>query len=301
VAVQPSELVVSPLLLSPPGPVPPTAIAKSRFAGLGRSLELWIPGGVLILIVFLCVFGPAVFNLPSPVGGSILNASLPMFSKGHLLGTDPIGNDILSRLLYGGRVSIEVGLGTNVIGIVVGGLLGIGAAVRGGWVEAVVMRILDVLIAFPSLVLVLAVVEALGPGELNVIYALAFFSVPAFARLARSATIRLREQNFVLASRLGGARSKSIIFGHIVPNVAPQLLTYSCLAISVTILLEAALSFLGLGVVPPQPSWGDMIYQGEQYLSGDPNYVLVPSICLFITAASLNLFGDGLRARWSSR
>jgi peptide/nickel transport system permease protein len=298
VAVQPSELVIDPF-----GPIsaPAAMKAPSRFAGLARQLEVWIPGGMLALVIFLCFLGPYVFDMASPTGGSIVNANLGILSRGHLLGTDSIGNDILSRLMYGGRVSIEVGLGANLIGLVVGGLLGITAAYRGGLFEAIVMRVLDVLIAFPSLVLTLAVVEALGPGELHVIYALSFFSVPAFARLARAATLRLRDQNFILAARLGGANPLRVIFGHIIPNVAPQLSTFSCLQISVAILLEAALSFLGLGVTPPAPSWGDMIAAGQQYLSSNANLVLIPSICLFITAASLNLLGDGLRARWSSR
>lgn len=297
-AVQPRDLGVdSAVILSAPPPEETT----SRWANLGRSLEVWGPAGVLILIVFLCYLGPYIFSVPSPINGSIIDANLPMGSPGHLFGTDPVGNDILSRLMYGGRVSIEVGLGTTVIGMAVGGLVGIIAAYKGGLLETIIMRILDVLIAFPSLVLTLAVAEALGPGELHVIYALAFFSVPAFARLARAQALRLRELDFVLAARLSGNKSMKTIVGHIIPNVAPTLLTFSCLGISVVILIEAALSFLGLGVRPPAPSWGDMISQGQQYLATDPNLVLVPSICLFITAAALNLLGDGLRARWSSR
>jgi len=249
----------------------------------------------------LGVESAVILSAPPPEEAASRWANLGIGHGGHLLGTDPVGNDIFSRLLYGGRVSIEVGLGTNAIGMAVGGMIGIIAAYRGGIVETIIMRILDVLIAFPSLVLTLAIAEALGPGELHVIYALSFFSVPAFARLARAQALRLRELDFVLAARLSGNRSMGTIFGHIVPNVAPTLITFSCLGISVVILIEAALSFLGLGVRPPAPSWGDMISQGQQYLATNPNLVLVPSICLFITAASLNLLGDGLRARWSAR
>jgi peptide/nickel transport system permease protein len=297
-AIQPRELgAESAVILS----APPPEAATSRWANFGRSLEVWGPGGVLIFIVFMCYLGPYVFGVPSPINGSIIDANLGIGSPGHLLGTDPVGNDIFSRLLYGGRVSIEVGLGTTAIGMIVGGMIGIIAAYSAGITETVIMRVLDVLIAFPSLVLTLAIAEALGPGELHVIYALSFFAVPAFARLARAQALRLRELDFVLAARLSGNRPLRTIIGHIVPNVAPQLITFSCLGISVVILIEAALSFLGLGVRPPAPSWGDMISQGQQYLATNPNLVLVPSICLFITAASLNLLGDGLRARWSSR
>jgi peptide/nickel transport system permease protein len=165
----------------------------------------------------------------------------------------------------------------------------------------VIMRVLDVFIAFPSLVLALAIAEYLGPGELNVIWALSFFSVPAFARLARAQTLRLRESNFILAARLSGTRSGRVIFAHIIPNVISQLVTFSFLGVSITIILEASLSFLGLGVRLPNPSWGDMISQGQEYLSSNPDLVLIPSAFLFATVVALNVLGDGLRARWGQR
>jgi peptide/nickel transport system permease protein len=233
------------------------------------------------------------------VGGNILSANLPPFSPGHPLGTNPVGNDILSQILYGGRVSFEVGLGTNLIGLVVGGLLGTVAAYRGGLLDAVIMRVLDVLIAFPSLVLALAIAEGLGPGELNVIWALSFFTVPAFARIARAATLRLREQTFMLAAQLVGTRSWRMLLRHIAPNVLPQLVTFGLLGVGVAIILEGALSFLGLGVRPPNPSWGNMIALGQQTLTAQPQLVLIPSIFVFVTVLALNLLGDALRVRWA--
>ncbi|HLH69003.1 MAG TPA: ABC transporter permease [Candidatus Dormibacteraeota bacterium] len=263
------------------------------------SLDIVIPAAVLILIAGGCFLGPLILPIPKPVGGNILSANLPPFSPGHILGTNPVGNDILSQILYGGRVSFEVGIGTNLIGLVVGGLLGTVAAYRGGVMDAIIMRILDVLIAFPSLVLALAIAEGLGPGELNVIWALSFFTVPAFARIARAATLRLREQTFMLAAQLAGTRSWRMLFRHIAPNILPQLVTFGLLGVGVAIILEGALSFLGLGVRPPNPSWGNMIALGQQTLTAQPQLVLIPSIFVFVTVLALNLLGDALRIRWA--
>jgi peptide/nickel transport system permease protein len=269
--------------------------------GRVRTLEIWIPAGILILIIGACFLWPLVYPVPPPTGGSILDAGLPPFSPGHILGTDPVGNDILSRLLHGGQVSFEVALAVNVIGLAVGGLLGIFAGYRGGATDAVVMRVLDVLIAFPALVLALVIAEALGPSELHTIWALSFFAVPAFGRLARSATLRLREQPFMLAARLSGTGTWRMLLRHVVPNIAPQLTTFALLGAGIVIILEGALSYLGLGIPPPGPSWGNMIALGAQTLTASPELVLIPSLCLFVTVVCLNLLSDGLRARWGVR
>jgi len=269
--------------------------------GRARALEIWVPAGVLILIAAACFLWPLVYPVPPPVGGSILNAGLPPFSPGHILGTDPVGNDILSRLLYGGRVSFEVGVATALIGLVVGGLLGIVAGYQGGVVDAIVMRVLDVLIAFPSLVLALVIAEALGPSELHTIWAISFYSVPAFGRISRAATLRLREQTFMLAARLSGTGGRRMLLRHVVPNILPQLTTFALLGVGIAIILEGALSYLGLGIPPPGPSWGNMIALGAQTLTASPELVLIPSLCLFVTVLCLNLLGDALRARWGVR
>lgn len=276
----------------------PAAAAGRR---LRRSLALSVPAGLLVLIVAACFLWPLVGNVPPPVGGSVLDAGLPAGTPGHLLGTDAAGNDIFSRLLYGGRVSLEVGAATQVIGIVGGGLIGMIAGYSRGLLAAVLMRVLDVFIAFPSLVLALAIAEGLGPGELHVIWALAFYSVPAFARLARSATLRLRDQNFMLAASLSGTPRWRIVLFHLAPNLLPQLMTFALLGAGVAIIQEGALSFLSLGVPPPGASWGNMIASGMQTMSVRPSLVLLPCLALLITVAALNLLGDALRARWSAR
>jgi peptide/nickel transport system permease protein len=287
-------------------PVPDTAMSlafgmRGRARGWARSLEIAIPGTLIGLLLFFCFIWPLVYPVPKPVGGSLLTPHLPLWSPGHVLGTDIVGNDVMSRILYGGQVSFEVAAAVQVIGLVIGGLLGMAAAYRGGWVEAVLMRVLDVFIAFPSLVLVLAIADGLGPSKMHVIWALSAFSIPAFGRVARAATLRLRDQPFVVAARLSGTRSWRIIFGHIAPNMMPQLLTFSLLGASIIIILEGALDFLGYGIPAPGASWGNMISVGVQYIAVYPVFVLVPSVFLFFTAVCLNLMGDGLRARWGVR
>jgi peptide/nickel transport system permease protein len=274
-------------------PAEPVAFRR----GWTRSLDLVIPGAMIGVILFLCFVWPLFGIVPKPTGGNVLDANVPSFSSGHPLGTDQVGNDLWSRLLYGGRNSLEIAFAVNLIGLVVGGLLGAFAAYWGSFTDTVIMRILDVLIAFPSLVLALAVAQSLGASKLHTIYALCFFSVPAFARLARAGTLRLRERPFMLAARLAGTRAPRILLRHVAPNIVPQLATFGLLGIGVTIILEGALSFLGLGVPPPEPSWGNMIFDGQAVLSAEPKLVLLPSAFLFVTVLAFNLLGDALRAR----
>jgi peptide/nickel transport system permease protein len=272
-----------------------------RARGWLRSAEITVPGSILVLLLFFCFIWPLIYPVPKPIGGSLTTVNLPLFSPGHIFGTDDVGNDIMSRILYGGRVSFEVAAGVQVIGLVAGGLLGMAAAYRGGWVDAVLMRILDVFLAFPSLVLVIAIADSLGPSEMHVIWALSAFSIPAFARVSRAATLRLRDQPFVVAARLSGSRAWRIIFQHIVPNMAPQLLTFTMLGAGLTIILEGGLDFLGYGIPQPTATWGNMIATGQQFISVYPDLVLVPTVFLLLTCVCLNMMSDGLRARWGVR
>jgi peptide/nickel transport system permease protein len=262
--------------------------------------DIWAPL-LLLALLFGCLASPLIFPVPPPVGGSILDANYPLFSSGHVLGTDNNGNDVWSRLLHGGRTSLIIAFSVNLIGFVVGGLLGSVSAYLGGTADTVIMRILDALIAFPSLILVLAVAQALGPGETNSIWALSFFSVPAFSRLARAATLRLRAQPFLTAADLSGTATWRVLLYHIAPNIIPQLTTFALLGMSTVVNIEGAASFLGLGVRLPQPSWGNMIHQGMSNLTTTPTLVLLPSLFLFITALSFNLLSEALRTRWTQR
>lgn len=278
---------------APPAPAPARAWL--------RRLGIIVPAALIAVIVLGCFLGPVVLPIPRPTGGDVLNAGLPSFSPGHPLGTDPNGNDILSRILYGGRNSLIVAVSVNVIGLIAGGLFGALSGYAGGALDTLIMRVLDIFIAFPALVLIIAVAQSLGPSEVTAVLALAFFSIPANARVARAATLNLRERPFIAAAQLCGTSRTRMLLRHIVPNIFPQLITFATLGMGLIIVLEGALSFLGLGIPAPAPSWGNMISDGQQSLSATPWLVLWPSGALFLTVLSFNLLGDGLRARWSSR
>jgi peptide/nickel transport system permease protein len=297
-------MAAAPTELAVPGGLEPVSAAPAAGRGRGRLRTyagIGVPSLLVLLIFALCFVWPVIGPVPPPTGGSVLDANLPLFSPGHFLGTDAVGNDEWSRLLYGGRASLEIALAVNALGLLVGGLLGAVAAYLGGWRDSVIMRVLDVLIAFPSLVLALAVAEGLGPSEVHAIWALSFFSVPAFGRIARAATLRVREQNYMVAAGLSGTGHTRTLVRHVVPNILPQLLTFALLGMGITVILEGALSFLGLGIPPPAPSWGNMIAAGQGLLSAQPRFVLLPSLALFVTVVSFNLLGDALRAHWSER
>jgi peptide/nickel transport system permease protein len=268
---------------------------------VARNLEVALPAAVLGLIAAACFLGPLVLPVPPPTGGSVLDSYLDAGSPGHLLGTDPNGNDILSRILHGGRSSLVVAVAVNVLGLLVGGTLGALSGHVGGAVDTVIMRVLDVLIAFPSLVLTLAVAQSLGASQTNTILALAFFSIPAFARISRAATLRLRELPFMAAAQLAGTPGWRVLLRHIAPNITPQLITFGMLGMGIVMVIEGALSFLGLGIPLPAPSWGNMIAQGQQSLSATPMLVVWPCVALFVTVLAFNLLGETLRARWSGR
>jgi peptide/nickel transport system permease protein len=282
-----------------PPPLPSLVNARRlRAQRLGRGLRLWVPAGVLILLVAICFLLPLVVTLPSPTNGNIIVNNEPPFSPGHWLGTNVQGVDMFSQLVYGGQVAIEISLSVTVLGMAIGCTLGIVAAYFGGWVDAVISRLLDILIAFPALVLALVIAEGLGPSETHVIAALSVFSIPAFGRIARGATLTIRGLPYMTAARLCGTRAWRIIARHILPNILPGIVTFSLLGIGIVIILEGALDFLGYGIPVPEASWGSMIASGQQLLTAQPEYVLIPSIVLLITVVALNTLGDALRERW---
>ena len=294
----PDVTLASPL----PPPLPSLVNARRlRAQRVGRALRLWVPAGVLILLLAICFLLPLVVSLPSSTKGNIIYNNEPPFSPGHILGTDVQGVDIFSQLVYGGQVAFEVGVSVTLIGIAIGGTLGVIAGYFGGWVDAVISRVFYILIAFPALVLALVIAEGLGPSEMHTIWALSVFGIPAVGRVTRGATLTIRGLPFMVAARLAGTRGWRIITRHIVPNIAPTIVTFSLLGIGVVIILEGALDFLGYGIPSPTPSWGRMIANGQQILSAQPEYVLIPSIALLITVASLNMLGDALRERWGTQ
>ena len=288
-----------------PGTAPPLPSLVSarhlRNQRVGRALRLWVPAVILIALFFICFIWPYVYTIPSGTVGNILAAQEPPFSPGHWLGTDPVGVDVFAMLVYGGQVAFEVGFAVTAIGMVIGGLIGLAAGYFGGWTDTVLSRIIDVLIAFPALVLALAVAEVLQPSEQHLIWALTVFSVPAFARVTRGSTLVVRQLPFIQAARLSGTRSWRIILKHVLPNVIPGIISFSLIGVGIVVILEGALDFLGLGIQQPKPSWGAMIAKGQTVLTATPEYVLIPSIVLLIFVMALNLLGDALRERWGVR
>jgi peptide/nickel transport system permease protein len=275
--------------------------SERRWSGRWRVSLYGLALSLQLLIFLACFVLPVVSALPPPVGGSVIEANLPILSRGHLFGTDANGNDVLSRIVHGGRTSLLIAIAVNLMGLTIGGALGAVSGYIGGLTDMIIMRTLDVLMAFPPLILVIAIAQSLGPAATHTIWALAFFSIPAFARISRAATLRLREQPFMTAALLAGTPLWRILMRHITPNVLPQLATFSLLGIGAVINLEGAVSYLGLGVPLPQPSWGNMIFDGQRTLSATPALVLLPSAFLFLTVLSFNLLSDRLRARWEFR
>ncbi|PYM92820.1 MAG: hypothetical protein DME04_13660 [Candidatus Rokuibacteriota bacterium] len=213
----------------------------------------------------------------------------------YLLGADEFGRDILSRVIYGARVALLVGVLSSAIALVGGLLLGVIAGFAGGWLDAVMMRALEILLAFPYLLLALAIVAALGTGTLNTTIAVGIWGVPAVTRIVRGSVLALREAEYVGAARALGAPSPALLRRHILPNIVPGLIVYGTLFMANAILLEAALSFLGLGVQPPTASWGLMVSTGRDVLLVAPHVATVPGLAIMVAVLAFNLVGDGLR------
>ncbi len=211
------------------------------------------------------------------------------------LGTDTMGRDVISRLIYGARVSLSVGLLSPLIGFFLGGILGCLAGYFRGRLEAIIVAAMDVILAFPGIVLLLAITFYLGPSLRNLVIALGFLTIPAFSRVARAKTLTLRELEFVQAARLSGVSNFTILVREILPNVIAPMAAYALLVVSFMIMAEGALSFLGLGVPAPTPSWGGMIAEGREVLEEAPHVSMIPAAVMFLTVMSLNLIGDSLR------
>jgi peptide/nickel transport system permease protein len=252
----------------------------------------WASSLVLAVAIIAAVFAPWI--APVDPGFQDLERRLEGPSREHPLGLDELGRDILSRLLFGARVSLAVGLCVVSLAGTVGTAIGAVAGYAGGRVDAALMRLADAVLAFPGILLAIALVAVVGPALSNLVLALVAMGWVGYARLVRGQVLRLREQEFVAAARVMGLRRRRIVFRHLLPNVLPTLLVQASLSMAGAILAEAGLSFLGLGIQAPTPSWGAMISAGRSHLLDAPHLALFPGLAILVTVMSLNFLGDAL-------
>jgi peptide/nickel transport system permease protein len=282
-----------------PAPAAPAARRRSSWStGLRRFARhrVAVAGAVfLLLVVVLAIFARAVSGHDPNAIDLLHTRAAP--SGDHLLGTDPTGRDVLSRVLFAGRVSLSVGIAAALLSVIVGTVLGSLAGLLGGVVDAVVMRLADVFLSFPSLVVMVVVAGVLGPSVVTMVIAIGLFQWPSSGRLVRGVTLSLREQEFVLASRATGAGPLWLMTRHIIPAALPPVSVAATLAVAQAIGLEATLSFLGLGVQPPTASWGNMLTDAQSLtvVRSEPWLWLSPGIAVALTVLSVNFIGDGLR------
>jgi ABC-type dipeptide/oligopeptide/nickel transport system permease subunit len=259
-----------------------------------RRNRLALIGLVIVSLLLLAAVGAPWLAPADPARQSLIEKRALPGGK-FLLGADEFGRDILSRVIYGSRVALVVGLLSVAIALVLGLVLGGLAGFAGGWVDAIVMRATEVLLAFPYLLLAIAVVSALGTGVLNTTIAVGIWGTPAVIRIVRGAVLGARETEYVSAARALGASTPHVLLRHVLRNILPTVIVYSTLFMANAILVEAALSFLGLGVQPPTPSWGLMVSTGRDLLLVAPHVATIPGVAIMIAVLGFNLLGDGLR------
>jgi peptide/nickel transport system permease protein len=260
-----------------------------------RNPRMIVGGSLIVFLLFIALFAPVIAPF-DPIQVRVADSLLPPGSKGHLLGTDDLGRDVLSRVMWGARISLSVGVISVSIGFVVGVSIGLIAGYLGGMFDLLAMRAVDALLAFPFLVLAIAITAALGPEIRNAMIAIGIVAVPAYARLTRGQVLSVREREFVVAARTVGASPLRIVLRHIFPNITNPLVVQATLGTAGAILAEAALSFLGLGAQAPTPSWGLDISYSQRYLANLKWWMSAgPGIAIFLAVFSFNFLGDALR------
>ncbi|WP_180900289.1 ABC transporter permease [Martelella soudanensis] len=262
---------------------------------LSRDAVSMICLAVLVAMILAAVFAPLIAQ-SDPSIGSVTSRLKPVGTPGHILGTDELGRDMLTRLLYGGRMSLTMGILPVVMALLIGGSLGTIAGFAGGLTNAIIMRAADILFAFPSVLLAVAVTGALGAGFFNTLLALTVVLIPPLIRISESATTQVRSLDFVEAARASGAAALTIIRVHILGNIMGPVLVYASSLLSVSIILAAGLSFIGLGAQPPTAEWGLMLNTLRNAIYSQPLIAALPGVMIFIVSLSFNLLSDGLRS-----
>ena len=260
---------------------------------LSRSPLAMFGLAIICVLVFCAIFAEMISPY-SPIKQDLMH----MFetpSAAHWLGTDEFGRDILSRLIYGARVSLQVGFIAVGIALVIGGMLGAVSGYYSGRLDNCIMRVMDVLLSIPQTLLAIAIVAALGPSLMNLMIAVGISAVPTYARIVRGSVLSIRSMEFIEAARAAGSSDLRIILKHIIPNSMAPIIVQSTLGVASAILNAAGLSFIGLGIQPPNPEWGAMLSGGRQYIRDFPHMTLYPGLAIMLTILALNFLGDGLR------
>ncbi len=260
---------------------------------LFRSPSALAGGAVLLVIVLLALAAPII----SPYDPIKTNQrlSLEQPSADHLMGTDRFGRDIFSRVVYAGQASLPIGIVSVTIAVLFGVSIGLIAGFYGGWIDNVSMRIVDLLLAFPGILLALAIIAILGGSLTNLMIAVGISAIPDYVRVTRGTVLSVKEREFVLAARVIGCRGPAIMLRHVLPNVVAPVIVLATLGMAAAIITGSALSFLGLGIKPPTPEWGNMLAEGREFLQRAPWVAFFPGAAIMLTVLSINLLGDGLR------
>lgn len=254
-----------------------------------------VMAGYLIVMLVVMVLAP-LFAPYDPISQNVALRLLPPFSEGHLLGTDELGRDILSRIMYGAQIELFIALGATLLATALGTLLGLLGAYFNGVTEFITMRlVVDVVLAFPPIILALLAVTLYGPGSVTLIIAMGVLFAPIFARITYGQVLSVKREEYVDSAKTFGAPTPVILFRTVLPNVSAPIIVQFSLTMAAAILLESGLSYLGLGVVPPTPSWGSMVAQGQRYLTTDPHALLVPGAVVVLTILAFGILGDALR------
>lgn len=274
-------------------PPPPRSAFLQLVRAFNANKTSWVGLATMTIVLLVAIFAPLLAT-HDPVEQNILD-KLKGPSAEYILGTDSFGRDIWSRVVYGARISLWIGTVSILIAMVVGSVIGMIAGYFGGKLDILVMQAMDVLLSFPSLILGLMVVAMMGPSIGNLIFAIALTAIPPFARIARAPTVSVKERDYIEACRALGYSHPRILTVHILPNIFPEILVMGSLWLATAIRVEASLSFIGLGVRPPTPTWGSMIREGFENILDTAWLSLVPSVAILIVVFALNMIGDGLR------
>lgn len=290
-----------------PNPITNPDLSETKDAKTAKPRNLWVDSllhllksktsligfCIIFILIVTAIFAPLIAT-HSPTEQSILNQYQKPSSE-HWLGTDALGRDIFSRIIYGTRISIQIGVIAVGISMIIGVLLGAVAGYFGRWVDQIIMRFIDILLAFPSILLAIALVAVLGPSLRNAMIAVGIIGIPQFARIIRSAVLSVKETEYIEAARAIGAKHGRTLMQHVLPNCTAPIIVQATLSVGTAILDAAGLSFLGLGAQPPTPEWGAMLSDGRAALQNAPWVITFPGLAIFFVVIGFNLFGDGLR------